>query len=283
MLRIAVQSKGRLYDETMDLLSEAGIKLTAVKRSLLVPSRNFPVELLFLRDDDIPDSVATGTADLGIVGYNEVLEKQRDVTVIKKLGFSRCRISLAVPNSASYDGLQWFNGKKIATSYPVILSKFFRDNNISAELHEISGSVEIAPSIGLADAIFDIVSSGSTLVSNNLREVEKVIDSEAVLIGGKALDAEKQEVLNELLFRFEAVKAASSKKYILMNVPRTQLDTVLQILPGIKSPTVLPLADKDWCSVHTVLEEKFFWEIINRLKAAGAEGILVLNIEKMVL
>lgn len=283
MLRIAVQSKGRLYDETMDLLSEAGIKLTAVKRSLLVPSRNFPVELLFLRDDDIPDSVATGTADLGIVGYNEVLEKQRDVTVIKRLGFSRCRISLAVPNSADYDGLQWFNGKKIATSYPVILSKFFRDNNISAELHEISGSVEIAPSIGLADAIFDIVSSGSTLVSNNLKEVEKVIDSEAVLIGGKALDAEKQEVLDELLFRFEAVKAASGKKYILMNVPRTQLDTVLQILPGIKSPTVLPLADKDWCSVHTVLEEKFFWEIINRLKAAGAEGILVLNIEKMVL
>lgn len=283
MLRIAVQSKGRLYDETMDLLSEAGIKLTAVKRSLLVPSRNFPVELLFLRDDDIPDSVATGTADLGIVGYNEVLEKQRDVTVIKKLGFSRCRISLAVPNSAGYYGLQWFNGKKIATSYPVILSKFFRDNNISAELHEISGSVEIAPSIGLADAIFDIVSSGSTLVSNNLREVEKVIDSEAVLIGGKALDAEKQEVLDELLFRFEAVKAASGKKYILMNVPRTQLDTVLQILPGIKSPTVLPLADKDWCSAHTVLEEKFFWEIINRLKAAGAEGILVLNIEKMVL
>ena len=283
MLRIAVQSKGRLYDETMDLLSEAGIKLTAVKRSLLVPSRNFPVELLFLRDADIPDSVATGTADLGIVGYNEVLEKQRDVTVIKKLGFSRCRISLAVPNSAGYYGLQWYNGKKIATSYPVILSKFFRDNNISAELHEISGSVEIAPSIGLADAIFDIVSSGSTLVSNNLREVEKVIDSEAVLIGGKALDAEKQEVLDELLFRFEAVKAASGKKYILTNVPRTQLDTVLQILPGIKSPTVLPLADKDWCSVHTVLEEKFFWEIINRLKAAGAEGILVLNIEKMVL
>lgn len=283
MLRIAVQSKGRLYDETMELLSEAGIKLTAVKRSLLVPSRNFPVELLFLRDDDIPDSVATGTADIGIVGYNEVLEKQRDVAVVKKLGFSRCRISLAVPNGAGYDGLQWFNGKKIATSYPAILTKFFSDNNINAELHEISGSVEIAPSIGLADAIFDIVSSGSTLVSNNLREVEKVIESEAVLIGGKPLDAEKQEVLDELLFRFEAVKAASGKKYILMNVPRRCLDTVLQILPGIKSPTVLPLADKDWCSVHTVLDEKFFWEIINRLKAAGAEGILVLNIEKMVL
>ncbi len=283
MLRIAVQSKGRLYDETMELLSEAGIKLTAVKRSLLVPSRNFPVELLFLRDDDIPDSVATGTADLGIVGYNEVMEKQRDVEIIKRLGFSRCRISLAVPNTADYNGISWFNGKKIATSYPVILKKFFAEHGITAELHEISGSVEIAPSIGLADAIFDIVSSGSTLVSNNLKEVEKVIDSEAVLIGGKTLDAEKQEVLDELLFRFEAVKAAQGKKYILMNVPRECLNTVLEILPGIKSPTILPLADNNWCSVHTVLEEKFFWEIINRLKAAGAEGILVLNIEKMVL
>ena len=283
MLRIAVQSKGRLYDETMELLSEAGIKLTAVKRSLLVPSRNFPVELLFLRDDDIPDSVATGTADLGIVCYNEVMEKQRDVEVIKRLGFSRCRISLAVPNTADYKDISWFNGKKIATSYPVILKKFFAEQGISAELHEISGSVEIAPSIGLADAIFDIVSSGSTLVSNNLKEVEKVIDSEAVLIGGKTLDAEKQEVLDELLFRFEAVKAAQGKKYILMNVPRERLNTVLEILPGIKSPTILPLADNNWCSVHTVLEEKFFWEIINRLKAAGAEGILVLNIEKMVL
>ena len=283
MLRIAVQSKGRLYDETMELLSEAGIKLTAVKRSLLVPSRNFPVELLFLRDDDIPDSVATGTADIGIVGYNEVLEKQRPVEIIKRLGFSKCRISLAVPNVAKYEGLKWFEGKRIATSYPVILRKFFADNGINAELHEISGSVEIAPSIGLADAIFDIVSSGSTLISNNLTEVEKVIESEAVLIGGKELDEEKREVLEELLFRIDAVKAASSKKYILMNVPREQLATVLEILPGIKSPTVLPLADKDWCSIHTVLEEKFFWEIINRLKTAGAEGILVLDIEKMIL
>ena len=283
MLRIAVQSKGRLYDEKMELLSEAGIKLTAVKRSLLVPSRNFPVELLFLRDDDIPDSVATGTADIGIVGYNEVLEKQRPVEIIKRLGFSKCRISLAVPNAAKYEGLKWFEGKKIATSYPVILRKFFADNGINAELHEISGSVEIAPSIGLADAIFDIVSSGSTLISNNLTEVEKVIESEAVLIGGKELDEEKREVLEELLFRIDAVKAASSKKYILMNVPREQLATVLEILPGIKSPTVLPLADKDWCSIHTVLEEKFFWEIINRLKTAGAEGILVLDIEKMIL
>ena len=260
MLRIAVQSKGRLYDETMEMLSEAGIKLSAVKRSLLVPSRNFPVEILYLRDDDIPDAVATGTADVGIVGYNEVLEKQRDVKVLKRLGFSRCRLSLAVPNKENYTGLEWFNGKKVATSYPVILRRFFEEKGINADLHEISGSVEIAPNIGLANAIFDIVSSGSTLVSNNLTEVERVIESEAVLIGGKPLSTEKQEVLDELIFRIEAVKAAADKKYVLMNVPRRQLDEVIAILPGIKSPTVLPLADSEWCSVHTVVEEKRFWE-----------------------
>ena len=282
-MRIAVQSKGRLYDETMELLGEAGIKLTAVKRSLLVPSKNFPVEVLFLRDDDIPDTVATGTADIGIVGLNEVLEKNRKVHIVRNLGFSKCRLSLAVPNSANYTGLEWFNGKKVATSYPVILRKFFASKGIAADLHEISGSVEVAPGIGLADAIFDIVSSGSTLISNNLSEVEKVIDSEAVMIGGQPLSEEKQEILDELLFRIEAVKVAGDKKYILMNVPKDRLDTVLEILPGIKSPTVLPLADAEWCSVHTVLDEKCFWEIINRLKAAGAEGILALDIEKMVL
>ena len=283
MLRIAVQSKGRLYDETMELLGEAGIKLTAVKRSLLVPSKNFPVEVLFLRDDDIPDTVATGTADIGIVGLNEVLEKNRKVHIVRNLGFSKCRLSLAVPNAANYTGLEWFNGKKVATSYPVILRKFFVWKGFGADLHEISGSVEVAPGIGLADAIFDIVSSGSTLISNNLSEVEKVIDSEAVMIGGQPLSEEKQEILDELLFRIEAVKVAGDKKYILMNVPKDRLDTVLDILPGIKSPTVLPLADAEWCSVHTVLDEKCFWEIINRLKAAGAEGILALDIEKMVL
>lgn len=283
MLRIAVQSKGRLYDETMELLGEAGIKLTAVKRSLLVPSKNFPVEVLFLRDDDIPDTVATGTADIGIVGLNEVLEKNRKVHIVRNLGFSKCRLSLAVPNAVNYTGLEWFNGKKVATSYPVILRKFFASKGIAADLHEISGSVEVAPGIGLADAIFDIVSSGSTLISNNLSEVEKVIDSEAVMIGGQPLNEEKQEILDELLFRIEAVKVAGDKKYILMNVPKDRLDTVLEILPGIKSPTVLPLADAEWCSVHTVLDEKCFWEIINRLKAAGAEGILALDIEKMVL
>lgn len=284
-LRIAVQSKGRLYDETMELLTEAGVKLTAVKRTLLVPSRNFPVELLYLRDDDIPDSVASGIADIGIVGLNEVLEKEKAVETIKELGFSRCRLALAIPKRVEYPGLEWFNGKKIATSYPVILQRFLDANNIKADIHVITGSVEIAPGIGLADAIFDIVSSGSTLVSNNLVEVENVLDSQAVLIGSSnnALSAEKQAILDELLFRFNAVKAADGKKYILMNVPRIKLDDVLAELPGIKSPTILPLANDEWCSIHTVIEEKRFWEIIGRLRDAGAEGILALDIEKMIL
>lgn len=284
-LRIAVQSKGRLYEETMELLGEAGVKMTSVKRTLLVPSRNFPVELLFLRDDDIPESVAMGTADIGIVGLNEVLEKDKAVEVIKELGFSKCRLSLAIPKRIEYNGVEWFNNRKIATSYPVILEKYLKENNINADIHVITGSVEIAPGIGLADGIFDIVSSGSTLVSNNLVEVEKVLDSQAVLIGSRkqALTEEKQAILDELLFRFDAVKAADGKKYILMNVPREKLDDVLAVLPGIKSPTVLPLANNDWCSVHTVLEEKRFWEIVGKLRNAGAEGILALDIEKMVL
>jgi ATP phosphoribosyltransferase len=284
-LRIAVQSKGRLYDETMALFAEAGIKLTAVKRTLLVPSRNFPVEFLFLRDDDIPGTVADGTADLGIVGLNEVLEKDNAVNIVKELGFSRCRLSLAIPQHINYDGLEWFNGKKIATSYPHILDKFLKEQGIHADIHVISGSVEIAPGIGLADGIFDIVSSGSTLVSNNLEEVHSVLDSQAVLISSKTgeLPAEKAEILEELLFRFEAVKAAEGRKYVLMNVPREKLDEVLAILPGMKSPTVLPLANADWCSVHSVLDEKMFWQIVSRLKAVGAEGILALDIEKMIL
>ena len=284
-LRIAVQSKGRLYDETMELLGEAGIKLTAVKRTLLVSSRNFPVEILFLRDDDIPDSVASGIADIGIVGLNEVLEKDKNVEILKELGFSRCHLSLAIPKRIDYTGLEWFNNRKIATSYPVILSKFLKEKGINADIHVITGSVEIAPGIGLADAIFDIVSSGSTLVSNNLTEVENVLDSQAVLIssGKKKLIEEKQAILDELLFRFDAVKAADGKKYILMNVPREKLDNVLSVLPGIKSPTIFPLANNDWCSIHTVIEEKRFWEIIGRLRAEGAEGILALDIEKMIL
>ena len=284
MLRIAVQSKGRLYDETMELLGEAGIKLVAVKRTLLVPSRNFPVELLFLRDDDIPESVASGTADIGIVGLNEMMEKKKNVTLLRRLGFSKCRLSLAIPKRVDYEGLQWFNGKKIATSYPEILGEFLKEKGIDADIHVISGSVEIAPGIGLADAIFDIVSSGSTLVSNNLKEVEVVMQSDAVLIANNStLPDDKKAALDELMFRIEAVKTAEKKKYILMNVPRQKLDAVIAILPGIKSPTILPLADEQWCSVHAVLEEQHLWSVINALKAVGAEGILVLNVEEMVL
>ena len=283
MLRIAVQSKGRLYDETMELLQESGISLGVSKRTLLVQAGNFPVEVLFLRDDDIPQSVAGGVADVGIVGENEFVERNEKADIIKRLGFSRCHLSLAIPKAIDYKGLEWFNGKKIATSYPGILNSFLKEKGIKAETHVITGSVEIAPGIGLADAIFDIVSSGSTLVSNNLREVEVVMQSEALLIGNPAMDAEKKAILEELLFRFDAVKAAQGKKYIMMNVPDDRMKEVLAELPGIKSPTVMPLATKGWSSVHTVLDEKRFWEIIGRLKAAGAEGILVLPIEKMIL
>jgi ATP phosphoribosyltransferase len=267
----------------MELLQESGISLGVSKRTLLVQAGNFPVEVLFLRDDDIPQSVAGGVADVGIVGENEFVERNEKADIIKRLGFSRCRLSLAIPKAIDYKGLEWFNGKKIATSYPGILNSFLKEKGIKAETHVITGSVEIAPGIGLADAIFDIVSSGSTLVSNNLREVEVVMQSEALLIGNPGMDAEKKAILEELLFRFDAVKAAQGKKYIMMNVPDDRMKEVLAELPGIKSPTVMPLATKGWSSVHTVLDEKRFWEIIGRLKAAGAEGILVLPIEKMIL
>ena len=282
MLRIAVQSKGRLYEETMEMLAESDIKLSSSKRTLLVQSKNFPVEVLYLRDDDIPQTVASGVADVGVVGENEFMEKEEDAEIIKRLDFSKCRLSLAIPKAIDYPGLQWFQGKKIATSYPVILRRFMEKNGIQADIHVITGSVEIAPGIGLADAIFDIVSSGSTLVSNNLREVEIVMQSEALLIGNKNLSEEKNEILEELLFRLQAVKNAEDKKYVRMNVPNNKLKEVLDVLPGMKSPTVMPLADGDWSSVHTVLDEDRFWEIINGLKAAGAEGILVSSIEKMI-
>lgn len=282
MLRIAIQSKGRLNEDSMALLSETGIKLSSGKRTLLVQSPNFPVEVLFLRDDDIPDSVASGVADVGIVGLNEFLEKEQKADVVKELGFSKCRLSLAIHKDEDYPGLLWFNGRKIATSYPVILRRFLRENNISADIHVITGSVEIAPGIGLADAIFDIVSSGSTLVSNNLREVEVVVKSEAVLIATPGLSEEKKEILDEFLFRMEAVQKAEDKKYVLMNAPKDKLEEIIAVLPGMKSPTVMPLAQEGWCSVHTVLDEKRFWEIIGKLKGLGAEGILVLPIEKMI-
>ena len=282
MLRIAVQSKGRLYEDTVALLAEAGIKVGSSKRTLLVQSSNFPVEILYLRDDDIPQSVATGVADLGIVGQNEFEERGEDARIVRPLGFSRCRLSLAIPKNTPYPGLKWFEGKKIATSYPCILRRFMQNNHIAADIHVITGSVEISPGIGLADAIFDIVSSGSTLVSNNLSEVEVVMESEAVLIANRHLDEEKLAILDELLFRIEAVKAAEDKKYVLMNVPTDRVADVVGVLPGAKSPTVMPLATEGWSSVHTVIDEKRFWEIIRQLKELGAQGILVVPIEKMI-
>lgn len=283
MLRVAVQAKGRLFEETMALLEESDIKLSTAKRTLLVRASNFPMEVLFLRDDDIPQSVAAGVADLGIVGENEFVEKQADAHIVKRLGISKCRLSLAMPKDIGYTGLAWFQGKKIATSYPAILEDFLKKNGIDAEIHVITGSVEVAPGIGLADAIFDIVSSGSTLAGNRLKEVEVVMQSEALLIGNKDLTADKKEVLDQLLFRMDAVKTAEDKKYVLMNAPKDRLQEILDVLPGMKSPTVMPLAQEGWCSVHTVLDEKCFWEIIGKLKSLGAQGILVLPIEKMII
>jgi len=283
MLRIAVQSKGRLFDDTMNLLAEADIKVSSGRRTLLVQSQNFPLEVLYLRDDDIPQSVASGVADIGVVGENEFVERGEDAEIISRLGFSKCRLSLAIPKDINYQGLAWFNGKKIATSYPNILQHFMEQHNINAEIHVITGSVEISPGIGLADGIFDIVSSGSTLVSNNLSEVEVVMQSEALLIGNKNMSQEKREILEQMLFRFKAVKDAEDKKYVRMNAPKARLQEIISVLPGLKSPTIIPLADDDWCSVHTVLDQKRFWEIIGKLKEMGAQGILVTPSEKMIL
>ncbi len=283
MIRIAIQSKGRLFEETMNILQESGIKIPSSKRTLLVESSNFPLEVLYLRDDDIPETVADGVADIGIVGENEFVERGADAEIISRLGFSKCRLSLAIPKSVDYPGLQWFEGKKIATSYPGILSKFMQSKGIKLDIHVIQGSVEIAPGIGLSDGIFDIVSSGSTLVSNNLKEVETVMHSEALLIGNKNMDNDKKELLKEILFRFDAVRTAEDKKYVLMNAPTEKVKDIIQVLPGIKSPTVMPLATEGWSSIHTVLDEKRFWEIIGQLKRLGAEGLLVLPIEKMIL
>lgn len=283
MLRIAVQAKGRLHEETMTMLEESSIKMDMGKRLLLVSSKSFPVEILFLRDDDIPQAVATGIADVGIVGENEYEEKDEDAVIIRRLDFSKCRLSLAIPKDVDYKGLEWFQGKKIATSYPNILKKFLKANNIDADVHVITGSVEIAPSIALADCIFDIVSSGGTLVTNNLKEVEVVMKSEALMIGNKNLSADKQEILDELLFRFNSYKNAEGKKYIILNIPNEKINDVCEILPGMKSPTITPLVKEGWSSMHSVIEEKTFWEIISKLKALGAEGILVIPIEKMIL
>ena len=283
MLRIAIQAKGRLNEESVELLAEAGVSIEESKRKLLTRCDDFPLEVLYLRDDDIPQAVSMGVADVGIVGLNEVEEKGFDVKIAHKLGFGKCRISLAIPKADAYDGIGYFNGKRVATSYPVILSRFFKENGINAEIHEIAGSVEIAPSVGMADAIFDIVSSGSTLVSNQLKEVEVIMQSEALLIANNNLSEEKQAILNELLFRFEAIQVAEGKKYVLLNAPKDKMDEIIEVLPGMKSPTITPLADGNWVSVQSVIAEKHFWEIIGKLKSLGAEGILVLPIEKMIL
>lgn len=283
MLRIAVQAKGRLHEETMTMLEESSIKLDLGKRKLLVASKSFPVEVLFLRDDDIPQAVATGIADVGIVGENEFAERGEDAAIIKRLDFSKCRLSLAIPKDVNYPGVEWFNGKRIATSYPNILRQFLDKNNVKADIHVITGSVEIAPSIDLADCIFDIVSSGGTLVTNNLKEVEVAMYSEALMIGNKNLSEEKQAILNELLFRFDSFKNAEGKKYIILNIPNDKIDQVCALLPGMKSPTVTPLVQEGWSSLQSVIEEKTFWDIINQLKNIGAEGILVVPIEKMIL
>ena len=283
MLRIAVQTKGRLNEQSMDLLKEAGVTVSQEKRKFLMRAADFPAEIIFLRDDDIPQTVAIGAADIGIVGYNEVAEKGLDVNILQKLGFGGCRLSLAIPKSEEYTGLEYFNGKRVATSYPEILRKFFAENNINAEIHTITGSVEIAPTAGLADAIFDIVSSGGTLVSNGLVEVEKVVFSEAVLIGNPELSEEKMALARQLMSRFEAVRNGIGKKYLLLNIPTASLDEAIKILPAMRSPTVIPLANNDWCSLQTVVDENNLWTIIESLKAVGAEGILVLSLDKIVL
>lgn len=283
LLKIAVQKSGRLSEKTLELIAECDIKFTQGKRKLIGASNDYPVQVLYLRDDDIPQYVADGVADIGIVGENEVLEKDKAVDIIKRLGFAKCRISLAIPQSVDYQGVEYFNGKRIATSYPHILKKYLDEKNVDATIEEISGSVEIAPSIGLAEGIFDIVSSGSTLVSNRLKEVEVVTESEAVIVANKELSAEKQALLDGLLFRIKTVQQSKGNKYILLNAPNDKIRQIIDILPGMKSPTVLPLYEEGWSSLHSVVNEKEFWGIVDKLKEYGAEGILVIPIEKMVL
>jgi ATP phosphoribosyltransferase len=281
-LKIAVQKAGRLYEDSISLLKECGIDLRNVKDRLKTESDNFPLEVFFLRDDDIPQYVEDGVADIGIVGENVLFEKCKETEVVEKLGFGRCRLSLAITRNEEYVA-NFLQGKRIATSYPVLLQKYLNENKISAEIHEISGSVEIAPGIGLADVICDLVSSGSTLFMNGLKEVETILESQAVLIKNKQLSPEQLELVDKLLFRIRSVKKAKRNKYILLNAPNEQLSKIFALLPGMKSPTVLPLAESGWSSVHSVLSEDEFWEKIEQLKAAGAQGILVVPIEKMII
>lgn len=282
VLRIAMQKSGRLNEQSLQLLKECGVKIVNGSSTLKARATNFPVEALFLRDDDIPQYVEDAVADAGILGENVVAEKEKDVKVIELLGFAKCRLSLAIRREEKYSGVKYFEGKKIATSYSAILRNFLKKNKVNAAIEEISGSVEIAPGIGLADGIFDIVSTGSTLFTNGLKEVETVMHSQAVLIANKKLSKQKAEILEKLLFRIRAVNNARSNKYILLNAPDTSIEEICSILPGIKSPTILPLAKKGWSSLHSVVKEDDFWEVITELKHAGAEGILVVPIEKMI-
>lgn len=281
-LKIAIQKEGRLSDSSKKLLVECGLKFSNGTGMLKSVVTNFPAEILYLRDDDIPQYVEQGVADAGIIGENMVAEKGKDIRIVERLGFARCRLSLAIPREEEYTGPEFFNGKKIATSYPNILSDYLRKNNIKAAIEEISGSVEIAPGIGLADAVCDIVSSGSTLMTNGLKEVVTILTSQAVLVVNKKLSGKKSEILDKLLFRIRAVKNAGENKYILLNAPESAVARIAEILPGMKSPTILPLMEKGWVSLHSVVREDDFWESINMLKEAGAEGILVIPIEKMI-
>ena len=282
MIRIAIQSKGRLSEDSLALMREAGIKIDEVKRKFLARAVDFPLEVLYLRDDDIPGVVEQGSADLGIVGFNEVAETGADVDIVRKMGFGACRLSLAIPKDQEYTGPQFFSGKRIATSYPNVLAGWLKENGVNAKIQKIMGSVEISPAAGLADAIFDIVSSGGTLVSNGLKEVETVLGSEAVLIARKGLEPEKQAILDKILFRLDAVMESGGKKYILMNIPTDKLSEAVKILPAMRSPTVMPLAAEGWCSLHSVVQESELWDKIERLKAIGAEGILVLHLDKVI-
>lgn len=282
MIRLAIQAKGRLNEDSIELLKEAGISVGTSKRKLLTQSADFPIEVLYLRDDDIPQAVAMGIADIGIVGMNEIAEKQQRVDVVHKLGFSQCRISLAIPKGDTYTGVCYFNGKRVATSYPKILAKYFLEKGVDAEIHEIAGSVEVAPSVGMADAIFDIVSSGSTLITNGLKEVENVFASEAVIVANKNISDENKVLLKQLLFRFESIERSKGLKYVLMNIPYNRVEEVVAILPGMKSPTILPLAQEGWCSLHVVIKESELWQKIEELKGVNAEDILVLTLEKMI-
>jgi len=282
ILKIALQKSGRLSEQSLELVKECGIHFNNGAGKLTSSAYNYPLELLFLRDDDIPGYVTDGVADAGIVGENVLLEKSDDVNVLLKLGFGKCRLSIAVPKGFNYENINSLEGKKIATSYPNILSKFLKEKKINAHIHEISGSVEIAPGIGLADAICDLVSSGSTLLSNGLKEAEVVLQSEAVLVARKYLPADKQKTLDDLLFRIKSVQAAKNNKYILLNAPNESIEKIIKILPGVKSPTVMPLASSGWSSLHSVVNENDFWQVIDQLKQAGAQGILVVPIEKMI-